>query len=531
MRDELVLAIDGGPPVRTEPLDFAKGAALLGAEEAEAVAAVVRSRSLFRYKDGLATGTVADFERAACEALGCTYAIAVANGTSALRCALAALGVGCGDEVVVPAFTFIATVNAVVAAGAVPVFAEVDDTLGLDPDAAAPTASPIAPRRSSPSTSRTSRAISTRCSMSRTRHGIPVIEDTAQAIGATYHGRHLGTFGALGAFSLQQEKNITAGEGGLVVTDDETLYLRATRYSDQGGQFVTSYASARGEELSEPFAGENLRMGELAGAVARRAARPAARRSSTRCGATRRASSSQVGDIDGLVRRRRPDPDGDGSSSITWFLPDARTAKRFAAALRAEGVPCAQMYRGRPVYLSPSVLARRTASGKGGPVGVRRAPDRPHLLRGVVPADRGARRPLGDRARRRRLRRTRLRRRRRRRAQGRVRAAVVSERFAVVGCGNAAHAHPPARAARRRRRGHRVRQPVAIVGRSGTRRVGIGRRRRRLARRDPARRRRRRRGRDTQLAAPRRRGRRRDERQARARRQADGVHDRPKPTR
>src|SRR5947208_4299167 len=115
-------------------LDYSKGAALLGQEEADAVTAVVGSRSLFRYKGELATGTVADFERAACDALGATYAVAVANGTAALRCALAALGVGYGDEVVVPAFTFIATVNAVVAAGAVPVFAEVDDTLNIDPD-------------------------------------------------------------------------------------------------------------------------------------------------------------------------------------------------------------------------------------------------------------------------------------------------------------------------------------------------------------------------------------------------------------
>jgi 8-amino-3,8-dideoxy-alpha-D-manno-octulosonate transaminase len=76
---------------------------------------------------------VAEFEHAACAFLGCRYAVAVANGTAALRCALAALGVGCGDEVIVPAFTFVATVNAVVAAGAVPVFAEIDDTLGLDP--------------------------------------------------------------------------------------------------------------------------------------------------------------------------------------------------------------------------------------------------------------------------------------------------------------------------------------------------------------------------------------------------------------
>ncbi|HEX2384646.1 MAG TPA: DegT/DnrJ/EryC1/StrS family aminotransferase [Acidimicrobiales bacterium] len=365
LRDDLALAIDGGSPVRTEPLEFAKGAAMLGEAEAEAVAAVVRSRSLFRYKDDLAAGAVADFERAACDALRCTFATAVANGTSALRCALAALGVGCGDEVVVPAFTFIATVNAVIAADAVPVFAEVDDTLGIDP-----TSLPDC------ITDRTAAIIAVHlenvaCDLDALldvarQHGVPVIEDAAQAIGATYHGKHLGTFGALGAFSLQQEKNITAGEGGLVVTDDEMLYLRATRYSDQGGQFVTSYASARGDELSQPYAGENLRMGELAGAVAH----VQLGRLSGILDALRRNKArivDQVGDIDGLVRRRRPDPEGDGSSSITWFLPDARTAKRFAAAVRAEGVPCAQMYRGRPVYLSPSVLARRSASGKGGP--------------------------------------------------------------------------------------------------------------------------------------------------------------------
>jgi 8-amino-3,8-dideoxy-alpha-D-manno-octulosonate transaminase len=359
------LAIDGGAPVRTEPLDFSKGSALLGREEAEAVAAVLAARSLFRYKDGLATGAVADFERATCALLDCRYAVAVANGTAALRCCLAALGVGCGDEVIVPAFTFVATVNAVVAAGAVPVFAEVDDTLGLDP---ADLDAQI--------TERTAAIIvvhleNVACDLDAlldvaTRRGIPVIEDTAQSFGATYHGRALGTFGALGAFSLQQEKNITAGEGGVVATQDETLYLRAARYQDQGGQFVTSYASTRGEELTEPFAGENLRMGELAGAVAGvQLGRLPGILASLRANKARILDA--VGTIDGLTRRRIPDPHGDGSSSLTWFLPDAALAKRFAAALRAEGIPCAQMYRGRPVYLNASVIARRTASAKGGP--------------------------------------------------------------------------------------------------------------------------------------------------------------------
>jgi 8-amino-3,8-dideoxy-alpha-D-manno-octulosonate transaminase len=359
------LAIDGGTPVRTEPLDFSKGAALIGREEADALAAVIAGRSLFRYKGGLETGTVAEFERAACALLGCRYAVAVANGTAALRCALAALGVGCGDEVIIPAFTFVATVNAVVAAGAVPVFAEIDDTLGLDP---ADLDAQI--------TSRTAAIIAVHlenvaCDLDAVlavaqRRGVPVIEDTAQSFGATYHGRALGTFGALGTFSLQQEKNITAGEGGLVATQDETLYVRAARYQDQGGQFVTSYASSRGEELTEEFAGENLRMGELAGAVAgvQLERLPGILRAMR---ANKARIVDAIGEIDGLTRRRRPDPDGDGSSSITWFLPAAVVAKRFAAALRAEGIPCAQMYRGLPVYLNAAVLARRTASEKGGP--------------------------------------------------------------------------------------------------------------------------------------------------------------------
>ena len=325
--------------------------------------------------------------------LGSTFGVAVANGTAALRCALAALGVGPGDEVVVPAFTFIATVNAVVAAGAVPVFAEVDDTLGLDP---ADLERHINERTAAVIVVHLENAAADLDALLpiADRHDVAVIEDTAQAFGATYHGRALGTFGALGAYSLQQEKNITAGEGGLIVTDDERLYLRATRYSDQGGQFVTSYMSERGDELTEPFAGENLRMGELAGAVAGVQLRrlPEILR---RMRANKARILDTIGEAPGLVRRRLPDPEGDGGSSITWFLRDAATAKRFAALLRDEGVPAAQMYRGRPVYLNPAVLARRTAAGH--------YPTAREYGPGPVSADRGARRPIAHRAGRRRV--------------------------------------------------------------------------------------------------------------------------------
>jgi len=254
--------------------------------------------------------------------------------------------------VVVPAFTFIATVNAVVAAGATPVFADVDDTLNLDP-----TAFP----------SDVDAVVHVHIENVVTEPvlgGAPVIEDAAQAFGASVDGRAAGSMGALGCFSLQLEKNITAGEGGVVTTNDEALYLRASRYQDQGGQFVTSYASSRGEELTEPFAAENLRMGELAGAVAGvQLGRLPAILDALR--ANKRRILEAVGAIDGLTPRRVPDAEGDGSSSCMWFLPDQPAARRFVKGLLAEHIPCAQMYRGEPVYWNPAVLARRTATGIG----------------------------------------------------------------------------------------------------------------------------------------------------------------------
>ena len=126
------LAVHGGTPVRSTPLWYAKGAAMLGDEERTALLDVLESRSLFRYYGTSLLNKVLTFENTLCEMTGAAHAIAVSSGTAALRASLAALGVGCGDEVIVPAVTFIATVNAVVTAGAVPIFAEIDDTFGLN---------------------------------------------------------------------------------------------------------------------------------------------------------------------------------------------------------------------------------------------------------------------------------------------------------------------------------------------------------------------------------------------------------------
>jgi 8-amino-3,8-dideoxy-alpha-D-manno-octulosonate transaminase len=350
------LALDGGPPAVTRRLPLGKGIDLLGDEEVAAVTDVLRDRSLFRYHSTRTPLRVDAFETAVCEAFGCRYALAVANGTAALRAALVALGVGRDDEVVVPAFTFIATVSAVVTVGARVVFAEVDDSLTLDPtDVAAKI------------TDRTTAVVPVHlenvvCDMDALRavteaRRVPLLEDAAQAIGVTHHGRYAGTIGDVGACSLQQTKNITTGEGGIVVTDDDDLYVRAARFHDQGGQFVTQYRGERGPERGTAFMGDNLRMTELAGAIGLvQLGRLPGILHAMRINRDRLQNA--IGDVAGLVARRLPDPVGSGGSSLTWFAPDAAVARRMVAALLAEGAPAAQMYDGRAVYTNPAARAR-----------------------------------------------------------------------------------------------------------------------------------------------------------------------------
>jgi 8-amino-3,8-dideoxy-alpha-D-manno-octulosonate transaminase len=336
---------------------------MLDADEIAAVTAVLEGRKLFRYDATRETSAVAAFEDALGQRLGVAHVVAVSSGTAALRAGLAALGVGCGDEVIVPAFTFIATVNAVVTAGAVPVFCEVDDSLTMNPrDLAAK----ITPRTAAIVPVHLENVAADMDALLAAAGDIPILEDAAQALGATYRGRPVGTLGALGAFSLQSAKNITSGEGGVLVTADDALGVRAARYQDQGGQFVTQYGTVRGAELGDPFVGENLRMTEIAGAIAG-VQLTKLDGFVTRLRANAAAIEKGVGVIDGLTPRRRPDPAGAVGSSLTWFAPTRHAAEKFIAELRSAGVPCAQMYDGLPVYSAPSILAKRTASGKGGP--------------------------------------------------------------------------------------------------------------------------------------------------------------------
>ena len=223
------LAIDGGTPARAQLDAWVRpGGMMIGEEEKQAVLEVLEHQNLNRFQGRSTPGPskVTQFEEAFARHKGTRHAVAVTSGTAAIITALVAVGVGPGDEVIVPAFTYIASFGAVVAAKGVPIVCEVDDSLTMDP---ADLEKKITPR---------TKAImpvhmdGVPCDMDAImeiarKYNLRVVEDTAQANGGSFHGRKLGAFGDAGAFSMQINKIITAGEGGVVTCSDDEVYHRA----------------------------------------------------------------------------------------------------------------------------------------------------------------------------------------------------------------------------------------------------------------------------------------------------------------
>src|SRR5207249_259263 len=220
------------------------------------------SRNLFRYY-GVGEGPqeVAAFEQEFAAHTGAEHALCVNAGSSALICGLIGAGVGPGDEVIIPAYTWNATANAVLAAGALPVLAEVDDSLTVDPEDVERRITPRT-RALLPVHMRGNAANMRELVELAARHGLAVVEDVCQAAGASFEGRRLGTFGDAGAFSLQFNKIITTGEGGVMVTDRDDLYELAVDVHDCAGSVRAGIGLPR-------FAGWNFRASELQGAIAR----------------------------------------------------------------------------------------------------------------------------------------------------------------------------------------------------------------------------------------------------------------------
>src|SRR3989339_960220 len=234
-------------------------------KEEKAVVDVVKNGSLFRYYGLNEAKYVNTFEAKAKKYYGCKYALGVNSGTGALITCIQALGVGPGCEVIVPAFLWVATIGAVIANNAIPVLCEVDESFCLDPL--------DLEKKITPKTKLiiTIHMAGCPCDMDpimaiAKRHGLLVLEDCAQCNGGSYRGKKVGTIGEMGIFSLQLNKNITSGEGGLIITDDEKLYFKAFSGHDMGLIRVNGRLST-----PEPYAiawGQGRRMTELCGAVA-----------------------------------------------------------------------------------------------------------------------------------------------------------------------------------------------------------------------------------------------------------------------
>jgi dTDP-4-amino-4,6-dideoxygalactose transaminase len=298
--------------------------------EVEAVTRVLRSGHLGRYgpdDDPSFGAEVLTFEKRIAELVGVRHSVAVNSGTSAIWILLSALGIGPGDEVIVPGFTFVASMSSIVYAGATPVLAEVDDTFNLDPrDVEARI------------TGKTKAILAVHmlgapCDLDALgavaeRHGLLLIEDACQGFGGSYHGRRLGSIGVGGAFSFNIYKTITCGDGGMLVTDADDVYERCFALHDQG-----HLPLRRGVEVGQrPFLGLNLRMIELSAAVLN-VQLGRLDRILTTMRANKAALRAEIESTPGVTFRRLADPEGDIATHLVVTLPNAENATAVAAEL------------------------------------------------------------------------------------------------------------------------------------------------------------------------------------------------------
>ncbi len=311
------------------------GFEIFGDEERKEVQDVLDTGVLFRYGfDGVRKGywKAKTFESELAKRIGVGYCHLGSSGTAALRIALAACGIGAEDEVIVPPFTFIATIEAILDAGAVPVFSEIDETLCLDPDSI-----------ESVITSRTKavmpvhmcgamadiKKIRSFCN----QKGLVLIEDACQSLGATFNGKSLGTFGQMGCFSFDPVKTITCGEGGAVVTDDKKLYTLADAYADHGHDHI---GNDRGLE-GHPILGTNYRISELNAAVGL----AQLKKLDFILGKQRlhkKVIKDALSQFPEISFRHIPDPKGDSATFLSFFLPDESQARETAKSLGNAGV-------------------------------------------------------------------------------------------------------------------------------------------------------------------------------------------------
>jgi 8-amino-3,8-dideoxy-alpha-D-manno-octulosonate transaminase len=338
------LAVEGGKPVRATPLTTNyEGANFIGVEEKKEVDDVVEARSLFRFYGFTSPQKAKTFEEEFQQFMGVKYALGVTSGTAALHVAINALGVGPGDEVILPAETWHSDYNVIIMTGALPVFCEINESFAMDPEdlrrKITPHTKVIIPSHLSGTVADMDKIMA----IARD-HNLKVLEDSAEAIGASYKGKRTGSIGDIGIYSFQTAKMMTSGEGGCVITNDVSLYERAIRFHDLGGVRplfrpilgMSHYPVQSGHP--ETLVGLNYRMNEETGAVLC----AQLRKMDTALANHRRMHqyvTEKLKNLPGIKLRPSNDPEGDIGISLDLLLPTKDLRDKFIRAMTAENVP------------------------------------------------------------------------------------------------------------------------------------------------------------------------------------------------
>ena len=317
------------------------GFELFGSEEMTGVNDVLATGVFMRYGfDGPRKGVwkSKELEAAICNSFGSKYAQLVSSGTAALTTAMAALGIGYGDEIILPTFTFVASFEAVISVGAIPVFVDVDDTLTLSPEAVRNAITPktkcVMPVHMCGSMADMDELVAI-CAA----HNLILLEDACQSIGASYKGRKLGSIGDAGTFSFDFVKTITCAEGGAVITNREDIFIKSDGYSDHGHDHK---GTDRGADL-HPFVGYNFRISELHAAVGLAQIQKLdqfldiQKRNHT-------ALKELLDQVPEISFRRIPDPEGDSCTFLSWLLPTEEITRAVIASLKEQGILAGNFY-------------------------------------------------------------------------------------------------------------------------------------------------------------------------------------------
>ena len=317
------------------------GFELFGVEERKEVNDVLETGILMRYGfDGPRKGIwkAVELEEAIKKTFGCNYAQLTSSGTAALTTAMAALGIGSGDEVIMPSFTFVASFEAVLSVGAIPVLVDIDETLTLNPAAVRAAITPntkcVMPVHMCGSMADLD-ALQAICK----EHKLILLEDACQSIGGTYKGKALGTIGDAGTFSFDFVKMITCAEGGVVMTNNKEVYTKSDGYTDHGHDHL---GVDRGADL-HPFIGYNYRISELHAAVGL----AQIRKLDTFLALQKKNNKSlraYLETIPEISFRVVPEGGDDSCSFLSWFLPTAELTQAVIETMKAEGILAGNFY-------------------------------------------------------------------------------------------------------------------------------------------------------------------------------------------